>query len=120
MAEETLVFRTTDNIYRDRTTGVANTEHTLSAASPNNTRRVCYAAVKYSGAPTQAGVRFELDSGAGAAFDAILNQGAANVQDTVWIPSGEVLLTPGDALRIVAPAGGIGITASITVVTKDV
>lgn len=78
-------------------------------------QKLLYVTVGYSAAPTQTGVTVELDSGAGANFDATLSTGAANTQDTVYIPDFEMWIVPGDAIRVSAPAGGGVITANVAI-----
>lgn len=82
-------------------------------------RRLVQVLVKYSAAPTQAGVTTEMDSGAGAAYDTTLNTGAANAQSTVYNPGGTIIIGSDDAIRVTAPAGGAGITSQISVYTED-
>lgn len=78
--------------------------------------KVSYVAVKYSAAPTQAGVTIELDSGAGVAYDTTLSTGSANAQNTVYFPTGDdLILANGDAIRVTAPAGGGVITSAISI-----
>lgn len=74
--------------------------------------------VKYSAAPTQAGVTTELDSGIGSAYDTTLNTGTANAQNTVYIPGDAVKYGKDDSIRVTAPAGGAGITSSISIYTE--
>lgn len=101
---------------RNVETGAANTALTvtiLAAAA----RRLVMVTVKYSAAPTQAGVTTTLVSGAGAAYDTLLNTGSANAQNTVYLPAGDLLFGSDDGLSVVAPAGGVGITAAVAVYT---
>jgi len=97
-------------------TGAANTSLTVTVPA-DTARRLVAVLVKYSAAPTQAGVTTTLDSGAGAAYDTLLNTGAANAQNTVYIPAGDLLFGEDDAIVIVAPAGGAAITAAVSVYT---
>ena len=95
-------------------TSAANTA--LSVTTPSAVpHRLLFATVKYSAAPTQAGVTTEIDSGVGAGSDVVLNTGAANAQATVYAPDAELRVADGDAFKVTAPAGGAGITASIVV-----
>lgn len=98
-------------------TGAANTALTVTVAA-GAARRLLAVLVKYSAAPTQAGVTTTLDSGAGAAYDTLLNTGAANAQNTAFLPAADFKFGTDDALVIVAPAGGVGITASVSVYTE--
>ena len=82
-------------------------------------RRVVQVSASYSAAPTQAGVTTEIDSGAGAAYDATFNTGSANARYTNYQPTTPLVLGNDDALRVTAPAGGGVITSSIVVITED-
>ncbi len=85
------------------------------ATQTGKAMRLLFVAVKYSAAPTQAGVTVDLDSGAGAAWDTNLFTGSANAQDTVYVPDGEIRIADDDAISVTAPAGGTGITSQISV-----
>lgn len=99
-------------------TGAANTLLTVSL-SLSRAVRVLVVTVKYSAAPTQAGVTAAIDSGAGAGYDAVLNTGSANAQVTVYAPDAVLMLGDDDALVVTAPAGGVGITAAVAVYTEE-
>lgn len=75
--------------------------------------RVLDALTSYSNTPTQAGVVHALDSGAGAGYDGTLNTGSANTRYTAYQPT-RLTLAGDDAFTITAPAGGSGITSSIS------
>lgn len=101
---------------RNVETGAANTALTVTIPAAA-ARRLVMVTVKYSAAPTQAGVTTTLVSGAGAAYDTLLNTGSANAQNTVYLPAGDLLFGSDDGLSVVAPAGGVGITAAVAVYT---
>ena len=113
---ETLVGRSPDGnpVYRYTETGAANTSLTATA-TPGSPFRFVSAHVAYSAAPTQTGVLSVLDSGAGATFDARLNTGTANQQYTNHLPTPLLLCGDDDAILVVAPAGGVGVTAAISI-----
>ena len=99
--------------------GAADTEATLTTTRgvPCLLKRVH---VHYSGAVTQAGVTVGVDSGLGTNYDHLLHTGAADVVDTVYNPEGDGdLLSPGDEVVVVAPAGGATDVAYIQVLTED-
>lgn len=100
-------------------TGVANTLLTASITL-SNMKRVLGIFCSYSAAPTQAGVSIEFVAVAGAAFRHQLNLGAANARHTNWFPPSDFVLGTNDVLEVIAPAGGVGITASVTVIIEDV
>lgn len=109
------------SIVRYSGTGTANQADSLtSTAVPvGGSQRLLYVTVTYSAAPTQTGVDVTLDSGLGAAFDAVLldgsDSGIADKRYTVFIPDGDLWLSKGDAIKVDAPAAGGVITASIVI-----
>lgn len=116
----TLVGRTNDGrgIWRHHETGGANA--ILNATkTPGVASRVISVHCKYSAVPTQAGVTSNLDSGAGSAYDVILATSAANAQNSSQLFNGSVCLGDDDGILVTAPAGGVGITAAVTIYTED-
>lgn len=101
--------------------GGSNDDSTLTttAVPKHKTQRLLWASCVYNGAVTQAGVTFTIDSGLGSGYDTLLTTGSANVVTTVYAPDGDVVLQPGDALAVVALAGGVGDIASIQVVMEQ-
>lgn len=106
------------SIRRHVETGVANTTLTSLVAIKKGVK-VIAVLVAYSATPTQAGVTTTLNSGAGAAYDNVLNTGTANARYNQYLPNTPPICANDDTLTIVAPAGGVGITASIAVYTED-
>lgn len=98
----------------------ASAANTIKALSTliGKPRRLVFTTVKYSAAPTQAGVTVELDSGAGAAYDAVLDTGTANAQTSVYIPSDDLIIGDDDIIKVTAPAGGGALTAQIAIYTE--
>jgi len=75
--------------------------------------------VHYSAAVTL-NVTVSLDSGEGAAWDCTLRTIALNVnQDGVWIPEEELLFSADDAITVVAPSGGAGVTGAVSVYLEE-
>lgn len=95
----------------------ANTALTLTALLGVAFRLIAVL-VKYSAAPTQAGVSTIYDSGVGAAYDTTLNTGAANAQSTAFNPTNDIVVAEDDAIAVTAPAGGAGITSQITILAR--
>lgn len=95
----------------------ANTALSLSTPTGKG-RRFLFATVKYSAAPTQGGVTFEIDSGTGSDYDALLNTGSANAQHTVYIPGDKIELQDDDIIKVTAPAAGGVITSAISITTE--
>ena len=90
--------------------------------NPGGNWRLVSASVAYSGVPTQAGVAFTLESGAGAAYNSQLYNGAANAQFTNWPDEASgfnasargPLYGSDDGINVNAPAGGAAITAAVS------
>lgn len=103
-----------------RLDGVAapNTVGTL-ATPVGYVGRLVMAIVKYSAVPVQAGITVELASGLGAPYDGLLFTGAANLQSTVFVPTGDVYFRQDDAIRVTSPAGGGVITQTVTIYTEE-
>jgi hypothetical protein len=99
-----------------RLTEASGANTALSVLTPADVPyRLCWVLVKYSAAPTQAGVTVELDAGAGAAFDGVLTTGSANAQTTVYLPDPKIVIAENDIIKVTAPAGGAGITSQISI-----
>lgn len=96
-------------------TGTANSALAATTGVVGAPFRVLLVTVKYSAAPTQAGVTTTLNNGSGSAYDAVLNTGSANAQTTVYHPAADLVLGNDDALLVDAPAGGAGVTAAVTI-----
>lgn len=104
-------------VHRDDDTSAANT--VLTVTTPTGaTRKLLFVAVKYSAAPTQTGVTVALLSGLGAAYNALLFTAAPNLLDSIYLPDGDLVIADSDAFVITAPAGGAGITSSISIYTE--
>lgn len=103
------------NIERQVETGAANTALTVTMINPDRPFRLTTVTISYSAAPTQAGTTVTLDSGAGAGYDATLSTGTANARYTVYVPTTDLMLGDDDVIVVAAPAGGVGITASVAI-----
>lgn len=104
-------------IDRDSDQSGADAELTLSTAS-GRVRRILFVTVKYSGSVTK-NVTITLNSGAGSNWDTLLQTIALSAAtDGVWIPDEETDLADDDVIDVVAPAGGVGVTAAVAVYTK--
>lgn len=101
-------------------TGAANQADTMTstAVAEHKSYKIAFVSCVYSAAPTQAGVTVTLDSGLGSGYDALLTTGSANALATVYVPDGDVILFPGDAVLVTSPAGGVGLTAAMTIVLE--
>jgi len=102
-----------------RTTGqsaanAAQTVSTPSGAIPGR-RRLLFVTVVYSAAVSVTAT-VTLNSGAGAAFDALLQNIAFSANtDGVFIPDEEVKIQSDDAIDVLAPAGGVGVTSTVAI-----
>lgn len=102
----------------ERLTGTSDPNTELVLTTPVGTnRQFRFVTVKYSAVPVHTGIVVELDSGAGAAYDVALATSGVNLQTFVFRDVGDATLAPDDAIRVTAPAGGVGITASIAIYT---
>ena len=102
-----------------RTTGAsaANTAQTVSTPTGNR-RKLLFVTVVYS-AVTTVDATVTLNSGEGAAYDALLSTMALiNNTDGVFIPDGEVIIQSDDAIDVLAPAGGGGITSAVAIYSE--
>lgn len=97
----------------------ANADGTLSAVMTAPSKLLAVLVV-YSNTPTQAGVTTVLTSNLGSAYDATLDTGSANAQLTAYLPSVPVPLQAGDSVDVTAPAGGVGLTAAIQIITEAI
>lgn len=107
-----------ERIVRHRDTGTANNALTMTIQGGKGKVLTEVTAV-YSNTPVQTGVTIARDNGAGAAYDATLNTGTANVRVTAWIPDGLVAIPSGDGILITAPAGGANITCAVSAITLE-
>lgn len=67
-------------------------------------------------------VTVTFNAGHGSAFDALMTTIAlSSAADGVWLPDSEIIISPagGDAIDVLAPAGGSGETASVTILTRE-
>lgn len=104
-------------IERHSQASAADTAQTVAVAGA---KRLLMVVVKYSAAPTQAGVTTTLNSGAGAAYDAVLDTGSADAQTTVYLPAVELPFLDDDSIDVAAPAAGGVITSTIAVYTRPI
>ena len=103
----------------EKESGVSGANAILTVSSPTGKRRrYLHATVRYSAAPTHSGVTFEIDSGLGVAYDALLNTGSANAETDAHFPDGKLELADDDVIKVTAPAGGGVITSTITITTE--
>ena len=103
----------------DRKTGesAANTQLTVSTTITDIVR-VLFVTVKYSANVTQ-NVTVTLKSGQGTAWDTLLATIALSAaSDGVFIPDEALYIESDDNLDVVAPAGGVGVTAAIAIYTE--
>lgn len=105
------------SLHRDTDESAANASLTLST-TVDRPLRILYVTVKYS-APVTVDVTITLNSGGGAAWDTILQTlKLAGAQDAVWIPDHDIEIGDDDAIDVVAPAGGAGVTSAIAIFSE--
>jgi len=102
-------------LFRFTEAGTANTNLTSSMAAQGCPFRLISVEIHYSAAPTQAGTTVTLNSGAGSAYDTVLDTGTANAQSTLYIPTHDCLFGADDGIDVTALAGGVGITAAVSI-----
>lgn len=106
-------------LVRNTEQGVANTAFSLSTGPGGAPFRLDKVTVGYS-ANVTVDVTVTLDSGAGVAWDALQRTISLVVAQTgIWIPDEELLFSGDDAIVVRAPAGGMGITAAITIYIEE-
>ncbi len=104
-------------VIRDYDVSVANTAKTVSTVA-GETRRIVSVTVTYS-APVTVNVDITVNSGAGAAYDNLVQTIAlSGARWAYWTPNKKTILLDDDALDVLAPAGGAGITSAIAIVTE--
>lgn len=107
-------------LIRSYETSAANTELTVSTPTARGrVQRLLSVLAKYS-ANVTVNVTVTLNAAHGAAYDTLLQTIALSAaQNGVWLPDAEILLEPDDAIDVVAPAGGAGVTAAVTILTRE-
>jgi len=107
----------TARLDRHEDESAANTALTVSVPS-GDLRRLLLVTVVYSASVT-ATPTTTLNSGAGASRDVLLSSIAlAPGTEAVFVPDEEILIGDDDSLDVLAPAGGVGVTAAVTVYTR--
>lgn len=97
---------------------VANTAITVSSPV-GAVFRLIMATVKYSAA-VSLDVVVTLNSGAGSTYDTELQKITLTAAtDVLWIPDEAIMITDDDVIDILAPAGGVGITAAVTIYLEE-
>lgn len=77
--------------------------------------RLSHVLVAYSGSPTHSGVTVTLNSGLGAAYDALMHTGSSNARYTSYVPSTELLIAEDDQIDVLAPDGGGSLVSSVAI-----
>lgn len=97
----------------------SKTDAALTVSTPTGqARKILYATIKYSAAVTL-NVTVTRNSQRGVDYDTLRETLIlTNQRDGFFAPSEELNLLDGDALDILAPAGGPGITAAIEIVSE--
>lgn len=120
MAQGTLTSYVTNSGRTEQTwvaTSAANTAQTVSTNAVG-AKRIRQVTVKYS-AGASVTATCTLNAVAGAGYDTLLQSiPLAGATDGVWVPDYEVILQDGDALDVLAPAGGSGVTSSVQIYTE--
>lgn len=110
------LFSGDEVIDRHTDQSAANTELTVS--TPVATQKLLFVTVKYSASVTK-NITITLNSGAGAAWDTLLQTIALSAAtDGVWIPDQEITIQDDDVIDVVAAAGGGSITSAVAIYTR--
>lgn len=106
----------TEGMPIERTVGTSGANAAQTVSSPTTGRRVLkYVLVAYT-ANVGLDVTVTLNSGEDAAYDTLLSTLTfAAGRYGVYIPDHDFPLGDGDAIDVLAPAGGAAITSSITI-----
>lgn len=118
---EVAPYAANKHVIRYSGTGAANTDATLTTTvvAKHHSQKLCYISANYSGAVTQTGVTFGIDSVLGSAFDFTFFTGTADTAANSYVPDRDIHILPGDAFVVTALAGGSGDIASIQVVVEE-
>jgi len=101
--------------YRIVGTSAANAPITVTSPTAPIPLFLKYIVVKYSGSVTQ-NVTVTLNCGSGAAYDVVLNTMAiSSGTQGAYLPTVALPIAADDTVDVLAPAGGVGITASIAI-----
>lgn len=106
-----------------RTTGTSTANAAQTVSTPpvgvQSRRRLLFVTVVYSAAVTL-NVTVTLNSGAGAAFDTLLQTIALSANtDGLFIPDGDVDIQSDDVIDVLAPAGGAGVTSAVAIYWEE-
>jgi len=102
---------------RHASSGVANTI-LINSTPTGKSRRLLFVGVTYSASATE-NVTVVLNSGFGGPGDIIVDTIViAAGTEGFFLPAVPIYLSDDDTLDVTAPAGGAGITATITIVTE--
>lgn len=106
-----------NNLRKHSDQSAADTELVLLTplSKRNKSQKFLWVSIKYSATPVHLGITIEIASGLGAAFDTLILAGNANDTDVFFEFQQKALLPFIDQIRVTAPAGGVGITATIVV-----
>lgn len=103
----------------DRVSGssVANTAQTVNSATGTVQRLLLVTLVLSASGTTTATIT--LDSGAGAAFDAVLGTIVlAPGTEGTFLPAADVIISTDDRISVTATAGGVGIVTNLAIYTE--
>lgn len=101
-------------------TSAADTELTVTTPiDKTRVRRLVAVHVKYSSGVTK-NVVVTYDASHGSGYDTDIQTIALTaVSSGSWIPQGDYLIAPLDAIKVVAPSHGAGGTSAVTVTTEE-
>jgi len=105
---------------RDIGTSGAAAAQTVSTPS-GDPKRILQVLIAYSASPTYSGsdLTIKINSGAGAAYDTVVQTGTNNGQYQAYVPVEPLYLLDDDVLDVTVPSGGGAITSSISIYSES-
>jgi hypothetical protein len=96
----------------------ANTALELATAVSSRPQRLIAVMVRYSANVTE-DVLVTYDAAHGIDYDTLIQTISLTLLSSgSWIPTDRLLIGDGDKILVVAPAGGDGVTAAVTIITE--
>lgn len=102
--------------YRVVGTSAANAPITVTSPTNPIPLLLKFVVVRYSGSQASTSITVTLNCGSGAAYDVVLNTiTLTSATQGVYLPSIPLPIAADDTIDVLAPAGGVGVTASIAI-----
>lgn len=109
----------TEGMPLEPTVGTSGANAAQTVSSSTRGRRVLELVTVAYSANVGLDVTVTLSAGAGAAYDVVLSKPTiAAGRYAVYLPEKRIPLADGDAIDVLAPAGGAGITSGVQIYTE--